>query len=90
MIFRRFALSANMPPRGESKIVGTIEIAKRLAKIVAEPVTSKMYMDNANLRMVLPKRELICPKSNNVKLRLNNFEFIGFPLFHTFGMNVNG
>ena len=48
MTFRRFALSARIPPKGDSKIVGSMESASIPAKTEAEPVRSSTYMDRAN------------------------------------------
>ncbi len=41
-------LSARIPPKGESRIVGISAIDRILANTVAEPVVSSTYMYNAN------------------------------------------
>ena len=48
MIFFLFALSARMPPKGESRMVGIVAKDRILANTVAEPVASSTYIDNAN------------------------------------------
>ena len=51
MMFRRLARSASTPPKGESKMVGTMETAKIPAKVAAEPVSSSTNMERANRRV---------------------------------------
>ena len=41
---RRFARSARTPPRGESRMVGSMDTASRVEKTAAEPVSSSTYM----------------------------------------------
>ena len=48
MMARRSARSARMPPKGESRMVGSIARASSPAKTAAEPVCSRMYMEMAN------------------------------------------
>jgi hypothetical protein len=78
IIFLLFTLSARIPPNGESNIVGTVEKANILANTIAEPVTSKTYIDKANFSIKFPNNELICPKTSNVKLGVNNLSFIRY------------
>ena len=51
MMFLLFARSARIPPNGDNKIVGIIAIDNIPAKIVAEPVSSNTYIDNASLKI---------------------------------------
>ena len=50
MIFLRSARSARMPPKGENRIMGSIETAVIPANTDADPVCSRMYMDRANFK----------------------------------------
>ena len=51
MMFRRLARSASTPPKGESKMVGTMETAIIPAKVAAELVSSSTNMERANRRV---------------------------------------
>ena len=51
IIQRRLARSANIPPKGDKRMVGSMATASIAANTDAEPVCSKMYMDNANFKV---------------------------------------
>ena len=51
MILRRFARSARIPPKGDSRIVGSMDSASSPAKTDADPVCSSTYMDRANFNV---------------------------------------
>ena len=48
---RRSARSARIPPKGDSRMVGSSAAASRDAKIDADPVLSSTYMDRANFNV---------------------------------------
>ena len=83
IIFRLFALSARMPPKGDKIMVGIVAADKIPANIVAEPVTSSTYMDKASFNIKLPNKEVSCPKIRSIKFLVNNFcvmaHFLPFP-----------
>ena len=51
MMCLRLALSARIPPKGESRTVGSSAADSIPAKMEAEPVCSSTYIDRANLRV---------------------------------------
>ena len=59
MIYLRLNRSETMPPIGDNKIVGSMDIARIPAKILAEPVRSKTYKEIAKRKIELPKIEMI-------------------------------
>ena len=80
IILRLFARSARIPPNGDNKIVGNIASAKKLAKIVAEPVTSKTYIDRAKSNIQLPNKELVWPAISKEKFLWKSLLFIRPPI----------
>jgi hypothetical protein len=75
-MFLLFALSARTPPNGDKRIVGNIARAKKPANIVAEPVTSKTYIDNAKSNIQFPNKDTACPVISNEKFLENNLPLI--------------
>ena len=69
MIVRRLTRSASTPPNGESRMVGTMEMASTEANTVAEPVSSSTHIDMAKRSIILPNSEIPWPATNSTKSR---------------------
>ena len=69
MSVRRFIRSANTPPNGAPRIIGTNDMARMDANAVAEPVSSSTHIDMAKRSIMLPNSEMPCPATSRMKLR---------------------
>ena len=88
MMVRRLTRSASTPPNGESRMVGTMEMASTEAKMVAEPVSSSTHIDIANRSITLPNSEMPCPATSSTKSRDSSGRWVAVPAMSFSGFTV--
>ena len=76
MMVRRLTRSASTPPNGESRMVGTMEMASTEAKMVA------------NRSITLPNSEMPCPATSSTKSRDSSGRWVAVPAMSFSGFTV--